>query len=212
MQIDLLASRGGEVGLLASSAFSSDVSGVIFDVAERSLTLEFGASMDSMKLNCPVGEDMVPFLKAREQIHACCIEKGRMIFAKQVPLVTVSHDEDDVAGTGSGLPPGVSGVMAWLKKVTSGQTIHRDNLGDTSSNGGIIHREGLSAATLQAAPQLAKVLVQEQAMVQKSQLQNQPRMAPPSLGPGATSPMPGLGNLMPRTPRGGSTSGGEGDE
>ena len=60
MQIDLLATRSGELGILANGSFSSDVSGVIFDVAERSLTLEFGASMDSLKLNCPVGEDFVP--------------------------------------------------------------------------------------------------------------------------------------------------------
>ncbi|NBX66488.1 MAG: hypothetical protein EBQ96_05775 [Proteobacteria bacterium] len=96
MQIDLLATRSGELGILANGSFSSDVSGVIFDVAERSLTLEFGASMDSLKLNCPVGEDFVPWLKAREFMHICCIEKGRMIYAKQVPVVKVSINDDDL--------------------------------------------------------------------------------------------------------------------
>lgn len=96
MQIDLLATRHGEVGLVASGTFSSDVSGVIFDVAERSLTLEFGASMDSLRLNCPVGEDFVPWLKKCDTIHVCCIEKGRMVYAKQATLVKVSMDEDDL--------------------------------------------------------------------------------------------------------------------
>ncbi len=96
MQIDLLATRQGEVGLVASGPFTSDVSGIIFDVAERSLTLEFGASMDSMKLNVPVGEDFVPWLKHSGFVHICAIEKGRMVYAKQVPLVKVSMDDDDL--------------------------------------------------------------------------------------------------------------------
>lgn len=209
MQIDLLATRNGEAGILANAAYSSDVSGVIFDVAERSLTLEYGASMDSMKLNCPVGEDFVAMLVASEYIHVCAIEKGRMTVAKQVPLVKVSMDEDDVVtGSSGGMGMGVIGLQAWLKKVMSAQPAHRDNLADTSSNGGIMFREGLSPATLQAAPHLAKALVQEQALAQKAQLQNAPRAAPPSLGPGSSSPIPGLGNLVPRTPR----SSGDGQE
>jgi hypothetical protein len=95
---------------------------------------------------------------------------------------------------------GVRDVQMWLKNVMTGQPAHRDNLGDTSSNGGIMHREGLSPATLQAAPHLAKALVAEQALVQKQQLQNAPRMAPPSLGPGASSMIPGLGPRAPRPP------------
>jgi hypothetical protein len=96
---------------------------------------------------------------------------------------------------------GVRDVQMWLRGLTTAQTIHRDNLGDTSSNGGIMHREGLSAATLQAAPQLAKVLVQEQALAKDNAPKPQNYIAPPSLGPGSISPMPGLGNLVPRTPR-----------
>ena len=96
MQIDLLATRRGELGLVANGPFTSDVSGIIFDVAERSLTLEFGAAMDSMKLNVPIGEDLVDWLKAAPFVHVCAIEKGRMTYAKQVPLMTVSVDNDDL--------------------------------------------------------------------------------------------------------------------
>lgn len=94
---------------------------------------------------------------------------------------------------------GVGDVQTWLKNAVTGQPAHRDNLGDVASSGGVL--QGLSRATLQAAPLLAKQLVAEQSLVQKAQLQNAPRMAPPSLGPGATTPMPGLNNLMPRAPR-----------
>lgn len=203
MQIDLLSSRQGEVGLVANGAFTSDISIIIFDVAERSLTLEYGEAMDSMKLNVPVGEDFVSHLVAQDSVHVCAIEKGRMVYAKQVPLIKVSMDEDDVVSSGGGMARGVMGVQAWLKKVITGQPAHRDDLGNITTAGGIMHREGLSPATLQAAPHLAKQLVAEQALAQKNQLQNQPRFAPPSLGPGSQVPGMGLGNLMPRTPRSG---------
>jgi hypothetical protein len=96
MQIDLLATPKGEVGLISNRTFDSPVSGVIFDVGERSLTLEFGASMDSLRLNVPVGEDFVPYLKKASFMHICAIEKARMTVAAQVALVKVSMDEDDL--------------------------------------------------------------------------------------------------------------------
>jgi hypothetical protein len=201
MEIDLLTTPHGELGLISNTAFRSEVSCIIFDVAERSLTLESGESMDSLKLNVPVGEDFTPLLRNAELIHICAIEKGRMAYAKQVPLVKVSLDEDDTFSSGNGhIGHGIMGVQSWLRQSTSAQPVHRDDLTNTTSNGGVIHREGLSPATMHVAPQLAKALTQEQQLVQRAQLQNVPRMAPPSLGPGTQSPMLGLGNLRPRPP------------
>lgn len=74
--------------------------------------------------------------------------------------------------------------------------MHRDNLGDTGSNGGIMHREGLSPATLQVAPQLAQQLVKEQALAQRLQQQNVPRAAPPAWGPGPV-PMSARSRAVP---------------
>lgn len=185
--------------MVANAAFTSDVSVVIFDVAERSLTLEYGETMDSMKLNVPVGEDFVPWLVASDHMHLCAIEKGRMTYANQIALVKVSMDEDDVVASGRAGGRGIMGVQAWLKQAVIAQPAHRDDLGNTTSNGGIMHREGLLPATLQAAPHLAKQLVAEQAMVQKNQLQHQPRFAPPTLGPGTQ--VPRIGGLAPRMPR-----------
>jgi hypothetical protein len=98
---------------------------------------------------------------------------------------------------------GVSDVQSWLKGARMAQSIHRDNLGDTTSNGGIVAREGLSAATLRAAPQLEKLLAAERS--QQMAARPAPYMAPPSLGPGTQMPMrgPGIGNV-PKPP--GSTS------
>lgn len=203
MQIDLLSTSGGEAGLVSNRTYDSQVSGIIFDVGEQSLTLEFGQSMDSLKLNIPVADDFVDTLKSSHYLHVCAVEKGRMTYAAQVPLMKVSVDEDDFAG--HTLNRGVMPLQTWLKDAKFAQSVHRDNLGDTGSNGGIMHREGLSRATLQVAPQLAQQLVKEQQLAQRAQLQNTPRMAPPSLGPGTSTPT--LGRYAPRAPDGDENKG-----
>lgn len=194
MQIDLLATTRGELGLVSSGTFKSEVSGIIFDVGERSLTLEFGASMDSMQCNVPVSDEFVATLKSAPYLHVCAIEKGRMAYAAQVPLMKVSNDEDDYML--NDMHRGVTPLQAWLKNSKYAQSVHRDNLGDTGSNGGIMHREGLSRATLQVAPQLAQQLVKEQALAQRLHQHNVPKASPPTLGPGS-------GPMSPRTPRSG---------
>jgi len=200
MQIDLLSTPGGELGLVSNRSFDSKVSGVIFDVGEHSLTLEFGASMDSLKLNIPVGDDFMGLLKSAHYLHVCAIEKKKMTLATQVPLMKVSMEEEDyVSGA---ISQGVSPLQLWLANSKFAQSVHRDNLADTGSNGGIMNREGLSAATVSVAPQLQQQLVKEQQLAQKVQLQNAPRMVPPSLGPGGGSPQIGLGRYSPRAPDG----------
>lgn len=93
-------------------------------------------------------------------------------------------------------------VQQWLLEAHKAQPIHRDDLGAETSAGGVMHRAGVSPATLQAAPQLAQQLTQEQALVRTQTLQNVPKMAPPSMGPGG---MQGLNQSMaPRPPRGSS--------
>lgn len=203
MQIDLLLSPRGEAGLVSSRSFDSPVSGIIFDLGDRSLTLELGETMDSLRLNIPVGDDFVDTLKAATYLHICAVEKQRMTFAAQVPLMKVSTNEDDFFHEGGG-HRGIMPLQAWLADSKFAQSVHRDNLADTGTNGGIMHREGLSRATLQVAPQLAQQLVKEQALAQRQGLHNVPRAAPPSLGPGTQSPMraPGIGNV----PRGGGSS------
>lgn len=94
MQIDLLVSGTGEIGLVAASSFEHDVSAVVFDASERSVTLEFASVMDSLKLNIPVADDYIPYLKAAPYIHVGVVEKGRITQAGQVPLILVSVDED----------------------------------------------------------------------------------------------------------------------
>ncbi len=94
MQIDLLVSGSGEIGLVAASAFEHDVTAVVFDASEHSITLEFAAVMDSLKLNIPVADDYTAYLKVAPYIHIGVVEKGRITQAGQVPLILVSVDEE----------------------------------------------------------------------------------------------------------------------
>lgn len=193
MQIDLLATPGGEVGLVGNHAFDGKVSGVIFDVAERSLTVEYGQSMETLRMNIPVAEDFVDWLKMASFIHVTAVEKERMIQASQAPLMKVSVDDDDDFVYGA-MKSGVVHVQAWFGKVHHAQAIHRDNLGDESSSRGVLF--DVAPATLKVAPQLAQELAQQQALVRENAPRQAPIMAPPSLGPGSNLNL----NRMPKPP------------
>ena len=190
MQIDLIGTPDGVIGLMGNHSFETPVSGVIFDVAERSLTLEFGKSMETLRMNIPVGEDFVDHLKTSSSIHIAAVERERMVQASQVMLVKVSvEDEDFYYGE---VQKGVLHTQNWLSKAQYAQAIHRDNLGDESSARGILY--DVSPATLKYAPQLAQALAKEQAAAYR----HVPNMAPPSLGPGS---LPQLNvNRIPKPP------------
>jgi hypothetical protein len=96
MQIDLLVTPKGEVGLLCDKAFDSEPSGVIYDAAEQSLSLEFSETYDSMALNIPLSEEFAGFILANRQIHFGIMEGGRVIKAGQLPLMHVNVVEDDI--------------------------------------------------------------------------------------------------------------------
>lgn len=195
MQIDLLIAPDGDVGLVSNHDFDTTVSGVIFDVAERSLTLEFGQSMDSLRLNIPVAEDFVAWLKSASYIHVAAVERERMVQATQAPLMKVSVDDDDDFVYGA-MRRGISFVQTWLTKARHAQAIHRDNLSDETSSRGVLF--DVSLATLRVAPQLAQALAKEQALVRENAPRHAPTMAPPSLGPGSNLNM-GMRNPKPPT-------------
>ncbi|HEY8963557.1 MAG TPA: hypothetical protein VIN59_03740 [Alphaproteobacteria bacterium] len=192
MQIDLLVSPQGDVGLVGNHTFDTDVSGVIFDVAERSLTLEFGQSMDSLRMNIPVADDFVDALKASPYIHVIAVEKQRVMQAVLPPLMKVSVNEDDFEF--ANVYRGMSHMQDWLARSRFAQSVHRDNLADESSSRGILF--DVSPATLKVAPQLAQALAKQQSLDRQNAPRQAPNMAPPSLGPGSNLNM----NRIPRPP------------
>ena len=95
MDIDLLINKMNEVGLVASGQFDSTVSAAIFDHIDRTITLEFGETMDSMPLNIIVGDDFVPYLRQTGYLHLIALEKKKIIEARQIPLMHVNDFDDE---------------------------------------------------------------------------------------------------------------------
>ena len=90
MQIDLLISSKGEIGILSDTEFETDPSGVIFDGLEHSLTLEFAQSYDSMEMNVPLSDEIVDMITSVSFIHVAIMSKGRILKAEQLPLMHVN--------------------------------------------------------------------------------------------------------------------------
>lgn len=87
---------------------------------------------------------------------------------------------------------GISEFQLFMRDARGGQAIHRENLGDDRNSGSIMR--GMSAATLQLAPQLQQQRQREMVAAPKPV----PTFTPPSLGPGTRTPMPGY---QPKPPR-----------
>lgn len=87
MQIDLLVTAKGDVGLIADTAFETDPSGAIYDALEQSLSLEFAQTFDSITLNVPVSEEFSERLLHAHAVHYGVVERGRVIKALQLPLM-----------------------------------------------------------------------------------------------------------------------------
>lgn len=87
MQIDLLLTAKGDVGLVADKAFDTDPSGVIYDALEQSLSLEFAQTFDSITLNVPVSGEFSEFLLHARAVHYGVVDRGRVVKALQLPLM-----------------------------------------------------------------------------------------------------------------------------
>lgn len=93
----------------------------------------------------------------------------------------------------------IAQAQHWLKSVTAGQPIHRDNLGEEDESSGALR--GISPSTLQLAPQLKRELSQELEMAPKPEL----KISAPSMGLGGNSgggQSLGMQNRSPKPPKG----------
>lgn len=98
MQIDLLVTHKGEMGLLADAPFSSEPSGIIYDGIERSLTLEFAESFESLPLNVPLSDELANLIIRLDALHIGVIEHGRIASAGQLPLMLVNVSDEELYG------------------------------------------------------------------------------------------------------------------
>lgn len=155
MNIDLLFSRTGHLGLVSDHRPACTVAGVMFDSTTGLLTLEF-AEADPLDLNIPVGPDFVRKLTETLDIYVGIIENNVITDSRRVPVI-LSDDPFGGGNTGFFAAKPARALTAFeyfLKNCESGQPVHRDDLGDEGSAGGVM--SGLSPAVLQFSPQLAR--------------------------------------------------------
>lgn len=92
----------------------------------------------------------------------------------------------------------IAEAQHWLKSVTSGQPIHRDDLGAENESSGTLR--GISPSTLELAPQLKRELAQELEHAPKPEL----KISAPSMGIGGNSgggaQPSGMNNRQPKPP------------
>jgi hypothetical protein len=91
MDIDLLISKTDDVGIVSTGKFDSPVTAAIFDHDTQLVSLEFGETMDTLVLNVPVGEDMVPYLIQRNYLFIIGTDKKHIHEAQRIPLMHVNN-------------------------------------------------------------------------------------------------------------------------
>lgn len=154
MNIDLLVTQKGEVGLLSSENLVKKAIGVLYDPDQGFLSLEF-ADMDSMDLNIPVEGEFTPILDACPLIHFGAVKDGKIAQAYQIPLMFLNDPYRAQAYRSVKLSPKPLAAFSYfIRACTLGQPVHRDDAGDESTMGCILG-DSLPSA-LQFAPHLAR--------------------------------------------------------
>ncbi len=154
MNIDLLLTKNGDAGLVCDGAFESPVAGVIFDAEMRQVTLEY-ANLETTEMNIPVEDGIAESLLWAFALQVGVIVDDKIQETRQVPLM---HLNDPGGQAGYQKPARASSSVSmferFLKDCSTGQPLHRDDLGDESVSGSVVG--GVNRAVLQFAPQLAR--------------------------------------------------------
>lgn len=154
MNIDLLVTQKGEVGLLSSENLVKKAIGVLFDPEQGFLSFEF-ADMDSMDLNIPVEGEFTPMLDSCPLIHFGAVKDGKIAQAYQIPLMFLNDPYRTQAyRSAKPSPKPLAAFSYFIRACTLGQPVHRDDAGDESTMGCILG-DSLPSA-LQFAPHLAR--------------------------------------------------------
>lgn len=155
MNIDLLQSKEGQMAIVGDRSFDSPVAGVMFDIQTGLMSLEF-ADDEPLDMNIPIEQDFGAHFDLMLDIYVGSIENGAITDARRVPVMLMN---DPFGGGNTGrfaVKPGraLGAFEAFLKKCVAGQPLHRDDLGDEGSAGGVMG--GINPAVLQFSPQLAR--------------------------------------------------------
>jgi hypothetical protein len=154
MNIDLLFTQNGEAGLIASENLVKKASGIVLDTKNGILTLEYVDS-DYQELNIPVESEFFAMLDLCGRIHVGAVKNGNIAQAYQIPLMFLDdpYRGQDIAQMVQPKNP-LQAFNVFVKKVVSGQPVHRDDLGNEEAMGCILG--DASPASLQFAPHLQR--------------------------------------------------------
>lgn len=178
MNIDLLFTQTGDVGLICSENPVKKTIGIVFDTQTGMLTAEY-ADMDYLELNIPVDAEYFEALDQTGQIHLGAVKNGNISQAYQIPFMFLDdpYRNESMLKTVQ-LPNPLQAFERFVKSCIVGQPVHRDDLGDESAMGCILG--DAIPSSLQFAPHLAR----------RHQMEASPKAMPAlNLGPSA----PGLG-------------------
>lgn len=91
MNVDLVISKNGEIGLIADAEFESPVSAVIFDYSSHTLSLEHAQTFDSTEMNIPVDYALLEAVTHSRYMHVGVVKDGEVMDVKQVSLSVIGE-------------------------------------------------------------------------------------------------------------------------
>jgi hypothetical protein len=155
-------SQQGQMALVSDRLFKSPVAGIMFDAQTGMISLEF-ADTDSLDLNIPVEREFGERIETMLDMYVGVIDHNQIADSRRVPIVLLN---DPFGGGNAGhfaVKPGraLGAFEQFLKRCVAGQPLHRDDLGDEGSAGGVMG--GINPAVLQFSPQLARQRAMEAA-------------------------------------------------
>lgn len=156
MDIDLFLTPYGECGLLCNAAFNNLPAGVIFDAETLELTFEF-IDDDPFHLNITVESDLRDQMLLAKKLYVGFLHDGLIADTIEIPLLYLNdpYGSDFNMQGKLGTPTrSMIGFEQFMKRSTSAQPIHRDDLGNEDSNGSVL--KGMNPKHLEFVPQLVR--------------------------------------------------------
>ena len=161
MDIDLFLSPYGECGLLCNEEFQELPAGMIFDAETLELTFEF-INDSPFHLNI-TAEDILkdPILMARK-LYVGFLRDGLIADTIEVPMLYLNDPYGGDFNANDKLSAPRQSMIAFeqfMKRCTTAQPIHRDDLGNEDSSGSVLN--GMDPKQLEFVPQLIRQRLME---------------------------------------------------
>lgn len=154
MNIDLLITPRGEIGLLSNQNLVTKAIGAIYDRDANSLSLEF-ETQDPIDLNIPVENEFYGYIDQSPLIQFGSVIEGNIAQAYQVPLAVLGDVERTRAF--QHVQPNDRPLQTFyyfIKNCSFGQPVHREDAGNEETSGPVSGEANLSS--LEFAPHLAR--------------------------------------------------------